>query len=114
MKKAIVYIFAALIALNALAGCGMEGDRNTTTNPSATPVVTTPDVNNGIVDDKDGIITDDDNGRVGGDKDTHNGDTGINGGAGTNNGTDTHTPGASSASPSPEAESTHNANGAKK
>ena len=130
MKKAIVYIFAALIALNALAGCGMEGDRNnnTTVNPSATPIVTTPDVNNGIVGDRDGIITDDDNGRIGDDKDTHNenngtngiggtngGSTGANNGTGTGSGANaTHTPGTSSASPSPETGSTRNADGAKK
>ena len=64
MKKAIVYIIAVLIALNALAGCGMSADRNTAT-ASPTPMVTTPDVNNGIVNDNDGIITDRDNGRVG-------------------------------------------------
>ncbi|MBE6998458.1 MAG: hypothetical protein E7427_09875 [Ruminococcaceae bacterium] len=70
MKKAMVYILALTLAFTALlAGCGeTRGTGSDTAAPSATPQATVlpenmmPDPEDGEVNDRDGIITDDDNG----------------------------------------------------
>ena len=59
MKKGIVYILA-LAALLSLCACG-AADKPSATNepkPSGSPMTATPDMNDGIVNDDDGIITD--------------------------------------------------------
>ena len=69
MKKAMVYIVALTMAFSAmLAGCGeMRGTDGNTTAPTATPKVTAspetlmPDPADGVVEDRDGIITEKDN-----------------------------------------------------
>ena len=67
MKKAIVYTVLPVFLLSFAAGCGMA-DRNERL-PSPTPMITatpttmpTPDVGNGVVNDRDGVITPEDNG----------------------------------------------------
>jgi len=70
MKKAMVYICALTLALSALlTGCGeMRRTDGGATQPTATPDVTVlpesmmPDVADGEVRDRDGIITEGDNG----------------------------------------------------
>ena len=70
MKKAMIYICALTLAFSALlAGCGetrrTDGDA---AKPTATPKLTIlpetmmPDVEDGEVRDRDGIITDNDSG----------------------------------------------------
>ena len=65
MKKAVYIILPALLLLHA-AGCGMADANERVTSPSpvvsATPGMTTPDVGNGVVNDRDGVITPGDNG----------------------------------------------------
>ncbi len=66
MRKAAEYIILPVLALSLLAGCG-SADKNHTEIPAATqsPMMPTPDVDNGIVKDNDGVITGDDNGTLG-------------------------------------------------
>jgi len=73
MKKA-VYTLTAFVLAVSLAGCAgtglirddlIDGDRPAGTDyptVSASPAVVTPDVEDGVVRDDDGIITDDDTG----------------------------------------------------
>ena len=86
MKKAAIYILVVLTFLTAFAGCkGNEAKASPTPAVTHTPAITAtpmpetakphvttaptvtdevkPDVKNGIVDDKDGIITEKDNAR---------------------------------------------------
>jgi len=68
MKKTIVYILAAAALILALSGCGdnmNDSGLQVTPRPEVTmkPDVTAmPDVNNGVVNDDDGVITEGDNG----------------------------------------------------
>ena len=68
MKKTIVYILAAAALVLALSGCGGNVNDNglqVTPRPEVTmkPQVTAmPDVNDGVVNDDDGVITEGDNG----------------------------------------------------
>ena len=68
MKKTIVYIMAAAALILALSGCGdnmSDSGLQVTPRPevSMKPQVSAmPDVNNGVVNDDDGVITDGDNG----------------------------------------------------
>lgn len=70
MKKAVVYILILVFALAALTACSANGttdlEPETTagTNASASPAVVTPDPDDGMVQDEDGIITDDDTGSL--------------------------------------------------
>ncbi len=73
MKKAVYTLVTAALVLS-LTGCAgtdlMDGGRMEDRDPAATaapavsasPAVVTPDVEDGIVRDRDGIITDDDTG----------------------------------------------------
>ena len=66
MKKAVVYTILPALILTLAAGCG-SADRQERL-PSASPVISavpempTPDVGNGVVNDRDGVITPGDNG----------------------------------------------------
>ncbi len=72
MKKSIVYIAFTLILAFALCACGADRTSDGTVDGTAgtakatnTPMVTvspmiTPDTDNGIVEDKDGIIEEED------------------------------------------------------
>ena len=72
MKKAMVYILALTMAFTALlSGCGeMRGTDGSAVNPTAAPKVTVvpetmmPDPADGVVEDRDGIITEQDNGKT--------------------------------------------------
>ena len=71
MRKAMVYILALTLAFSALlAGCGENSsDRNSTRETqkpqtSSTPETMMPDPEDGVVKDRDGIITDGDTGGV--------------------------------------------------
>ena len=80
MKKTMVWVLTLTVLCAALlAGCGEtagDGNGNNTTGTPASPSdgapeTMLPDVNDGLVDDTDGIITDDDadwadNGAAGG------------------------------------------------
>ena len=67
MKKAIVYTVLPALLMTLAAGCGTaNGDQRL---PSASPVISaspvtvpTPDMGDGAVNDRDGIITPGDNG----------------------------------------------------
>lgn len=68
MKKSFAYLVAVLLLILSLAGCADDGRDNTnmvspvpTAMPSASPYVS-PDVDDGIVKDNDGIIGDNDTG----------------------------------------------------
>ena len=69
MKKAVYTLMTAALVLS-LTGCAgmglMDGGQTEapTVSPavSASPAVVTPDVDDGVVRDRDGIITDDDTG----------------------------------------------------
>lgn len=68
MKKSFAYLAAILLLLLCLSGCGNSNMDNTigvspvpTAMPSASPYVS-PDVNDGVVNDRDGIIEDRDTG----------------------------------------------------
>ena len=67
MRKAAVYILLPVMILAFVSGCGMSdpGKNKPASSPmvSASPM-TTPDVSDGIVHDKDGIITDEDHGEI--------------------------------------------------
>lgn len=68
MKKTIVYILTVLALILALSGCGMTAEDNAlqvTPRPQITvkPEMTAmPEVNDGVVNDDDGVISKDDNG----------------------------------------------------
>lgn len=72
MKKAMIYICALTLAFSALlSGCGeMRRTDGGTTQPTATPEATVlpetlmPDIADGEVRDRDGIITDGDSGNA--------------------------------------------------
>ena len=100
MKKSFAYLAAVLLLLLCLSGCGNSNMDNTievspvpTAMPSASPYVS-PDVNDGVVNDRDGIIEDRD---TGGAFDDNNDilDDGM-----TNNGNGSHMGGTVSPSPS--------------
>lgn len=91
MKKTIACIILALILVTALCGCGSNRiDNGTTSNsqtvaPSANPY-TSPAIDDGIVDDRDGILEDDNaSGSMNGGANSGSG-TGNNGGMGSNAG----------------------------
>ena len=93
MKKTMVYILAlSMLVVTLLAGCGeMGGSGNGTTDQPATttdllPDVMEPDVDDGVVNDDNGIITDGDNGTMGTTGGT-NGGTGSGAAGGTTGGT---------------------------
>ena len=73
MKKAMVYVIALTLALSAmLAGCGekrgTDGGTNApkeTAQQTMTPETMMPDPDDGVVRDRDGIITDGDSGNAG-------------------------------------------------
>ena len=68
MKKTIVYILTLAALVMALSGCGgsmNDSAMQVTPRPGVTakPDVTAmPDVNDGVVNDDDGVITEGDNG----------------------------------------------------
>ena len=67
MKKEIVYILSLAALIFSLCACGAANNPSATNAPPATGTPTampTPDMNDGIVNDEDGIITDDDTGVV--------------------------------------------------
>ena len=76
MKKAMVYILALTMAFSTLfAGCGeMRGTDGSTTSPTPAPKITSapeamvPDPADGVVEDRDGIITEQDNGNTAAEK----------------------------------------------
>ena len=65
MKRKIVYILVLALAVGAMAGCGRTADKpgeeqNELLDPVPTPlpeVTPLPDVNDGVVNDDDGMIT---------------------------------------------------------
>ncbi len=78
MKKGMVYILALSAAAMLLTGCGdLRGDRagtaTATPMPTESPAVTIvpetmmPKTEDGVVQDRDGIITEDDTGKEHGD-----------------------------------------------
>ena len=66
MKKVIVYTVLPFVIFALASGCGMANDpgKVPTASPmiTAAPEMTTPDVGNGVVNDRDGVITPNDNG----------------------------------------------------
>ncbi|MGM9548022.1 MAG: hypothetical protein ACI3U0_08480, partial [Oscillospiraceae bacterium] len=60
MKKGIVYILLLAVLLLSLAACGASDKPATAESPKPTssPYMPTPDMNDGIVNDNDGIIDD--------------------------------------------------------
>lgn len=110
MKKSFAYLVAILLLLLCLSGCGNSNMDNTigvspvpTAMPSASPYVS-PDVDDGVVNDRDGIIEDRDTGGAFDDNnDILDGDgngTGILDDGMTNNGNGSHMGGTVSPSPS--------------
>ena len=68
MKKPAAYILTAVVLLSSLSGCGRTGeeyDPAAAPPATATPIIVTPDPQNGVVRDEDGIIEDRDTGREG-------------------------------------------------
>ena len=69
MKKIVVYTITAILSLSILAGCGRMGDKREDAGSaerpmtSASPMIVTPDPEDGVVRDEDGIITEGDPGR---------------------------------------------------
>ena len=110
MKKSFAYLAAILLLLLCLSGCGNSNMDNTigvspvpTAMPSASPYVS-PDVDDGVVNDRDGIIEDRDTGGAFDDNnDILDGDgngTGILDDGMTNNGNSSQAGGTVSPSPS--------------
>ena len=115
MKKSFAYLAAILLLLFCLSGCGNSNMDNTigvspvpTAMPSASPYVS-PNVNDGVVKDRDGIIEDRDTGGVNDDNTgildgDRNGtgilDDNVTGNGTTNNGNGNHVGGTVSPSPS--------------
>ena len=66
MKKTTACILLAAAILTLASGCGrMENTApQTTPTATATPMIPTPDADNGIVNDGDGIMEPGDNGRI--------------------------------------------------
>lgn len=114
MKKSFAYLAAILLLLLCLSGCGNSNMDNTvgvspvpTALPSASPYAS-PNVNDGVVKDRDGIIEDrdtggaydDNNGILDGDRDgTGILDNNVTGNGTTNNGNQV----GGTVSPSPSA-----------
>lgn len=117
MKKSFAYLAAILLLLLCLSGCGNSNMDNTvgvspvpTAMPSASPYAS-PNVNDGVVKDRDGIIEDRDTGGAYDDKDILDGDrngTGILDDGMTNNGS--HVGGTVSPSPSASTKPSANPN----
>ena len=113
MKKSFAYLAAVLLLVVCLSGCGNSSIDNTTrvspvptAMPSASPYVS-PNVNDGVVNDRDGIIEDRDTGGVNDDNNVildgnRNGilDDNVTGNGTTNNGNGNHVNGTVSPSPS--------------
>ena len=100
MKKSFAYLAAILLLLLCLSGCGNSNMDNTTrvspvptAMPSASPYAS-PNVNDGVVKDRDGIIEDRDTGGA------YDDNTGILDDGMTNNGNGNHVGGTVSPSPS--------------
>ncbi|MBQ7737619.1 MAG: hypothetical protein IJT62_07265 [Oscillospiraceae bacterium] len=68
MKKKTIYSLAVLLAFSFLVACGRNGATEVLPDGSpivsASPMVVTPDMNDGVVRDDDGIITDSDTGNT--------------------------------------------------
>jgi len=87
MKRGMVFVTALALAATVLfAGCGeMRGTDGNTVPPTGTPAQTMlpetmmPDPEDGVVRDRDGIITDGDSGTVNGSTDG----SGVNGNTGS-------------------------------
>jgi hypothetical protein len=98
MKNKIIFILIAAFLCMALCGCGMDrtGNRPGTNDrdvlPDVTPMIS-PDVDDGVVNDHDGIIG---NGNSSGaDHDGTNGGTNGSTNGGTNGSSPTTAPGTS-------------------
>ena len=108
MKKSFAYLAAVLLFVLCLSGCGNSSMDNTTgvsPVPTASPYAS-PNVNDGVVKDRDGIIEDRDTGGAYDDNDILDGDrngTGILDDGMTNNGNSSHAGGTVSPSPSASA-----------
>ena len=119
MKKSFAYLAAVLLFVLCLSGCGNSSIDNTTgvspvptAMPSASPYAS-PNVNDGVVKDRDGIIEDRDTGGAYDDNDILDGDrngTGILDDGMTNNGTGSHVGGTVSPSPSASTKPSANPN----
>lgn len=68
MKKAVLYTVLPALLATLAAGCGMAepNDRFPTASPviSVSPGIPTPNTGNGVVNDRDGVITPGDNGTM--------------------------------------------------
>ncbi len=65
MKKTIVYTCVLALLIAALAGCGvMRHDNDARPGTTAEPLIDSPAPGSGLVNDNDGIITDNDTGIV--------------------------------------------------
>ena len=119
MKKSFAYLAAVLLFVLCLSGCGNSSMDNTTgvspvptAMPSASPYAS-PNVNDGVVKDRDGIIEDRDTGGAYDDNDILDGDrngTGILDDGMTNNGNSSHAGGTVSPSPSASTKPSANPN----
>lgn len=119
MKKSFAYLAAVLLFVLCLSGCGNSNMDNTvgvspvpTAMPSASPYAS-PNVNDGVVKDRDGIIEDRDTGGAYDDNDILDGDrngTSILDDGMTNNGNGNHVGGTVSPSPSASTKPSANPN----
>ena len=117
MKKIIASVMALTLLCSLLAGCGSApADKDGATVPPGSPIIDpsmTPDVEDGVVDDRDGFIEEEGD-RIGGDTagktagdaagDTIGDDAGIIGGTADSGSVSSGNTGAASASPSPSAD----------
>lgn len=65
MKKIAAFVLTVLLFCAVLGGCGSDRLDNSTVLPSATPMISpsmSPNVEDGIVEDKDGFIEENENG----------------------------------------------------
>ena len=103
MKKLTATLLAVVLLCSLLAGCGNRNmEDGTVAGPSGSPIISpsmTPDLEDGIVDDRDGLIGDEED-RTGAAGDTLGNDTGILDGGSSAAGTGSA---PASASPSPSA-----------